>query len=1277
MKTDYLDQIFKNYPLPSLILQVMESDYKIIKASDRFLSIFELDELEIIGKDVNEVCEILDSNTENISSFIENLNTSNKSQKALSKNVHVILGKSQVLVCDIELISFFDSKNKIDFIQIIIDNSSNKESYKSIIDNLERSEEIAKLGYWQLDLKTKKIIGSAGAMRIYGYEKNHASFEEIMNLRLPEYRETLQNALTDLIEKDIPYDVEFKIKRASDGKILDLHSKGNINRELGFVAGIIQDITDRKNIEKEILLSEKKWKTILEVSPIPMALNNEKQEITFLNNAFVNLFGYTIADIPNLKNWWLKAYPDKKYRTWAKKTWLKAVDNSIKSGIELSPMEYEVCCKNGEKKTILISAKPIDESTQNLHLVILYDITERKQEEQKQIESLQIIEGIMNSINVRVFWKDKNLRYLGCNKNFAMDAGFDNPEDLIGKDDYEMIWHHQADLYRKDDMQVIESNCPKLNIEEPQTAPDGTTITLLTNKIPLKNAKGEIYGVLGSYLDITERKQTEEDILKNKIYLHTILQSTIDGILAVDLKGNIIFHNDRFKELWNIPQELINEKNDKKLLNYVFNQLSNPEDFIEKVNRLYKSDEKSFDSIDFKDGRTFERLSQTLVLNSKTHGRVWSFRDVTEKKKNDLELIKSNRIQALYSKINELIIRIHDKRQLFEEVCEIATTFGNFRMSWISQADEESKVLTPLVWNGHEDGYLKEITKISIEKNLSGNGPTGISFREGKVSICNNIAADPKMKPWREEAIKRGYFSSIALPIIVRKKVIGTFNLYSGEVDFFAKKEEVELLENITANISYSIEKILDEEDRIKAEQKVREKDIEFRKLSNHVPDLIFQFTRRPDGSYYVPIASLGIRNIFGCEPEDVMDNFEAIARVIHPEDAERVINEIELSAKNISLFTCEFRVQIPGKEVQWIYSKSSPEKLPDGSITWYGFNVNITQRKQAEETLLQLSRAVEQSPATIVITDTKGNIQYVNPMFTQTTGYSLAEVLGKNPRVLKSGETTQEEYKFLWDSISSGKEWFGELHNKKKNGELYWESAHISPIIDKQGKIISFLAVKTDVTVQKQIREELIKSNQRYHLVAKATNDSIWDLNLITEEISHTGDGFKNLFGYGADEVKKLKWKNLVHPDDLAELLESQNMVFSNPNTFLWEFEYRLLKANGEYAFVHDKAYIVRNEKGKAIRLIGATQDISERVAHIKSIEEQNKKLRDIAWKQSHIVRAPVARIMGLINLLSDEKSLNDETNNLLKYIEESALELDNIIRSIVENTIIENDSK
>ncbi len=139
----------------------------------------------------------------------------------------------------------------------------------------------------------------------------------------------------------------------------------------------------------------------------------------------------------------------------------------------------------------------------------------------------------------------------------------------------------------------------------------------------------------------------------------------------------------------------------------------------------------------------------------------------------------------------------------------------------------------------------------------------------------------------------------------------------------------------------------------------------------------------------------------------------------------------------------------------------------------------DITERKQSETQLRKLSQAVEQSPTTIILTDTEGNIDNANHKTLEITGYELAEIIGKNPRIFSSGEKSKNDYKVLWETILSGEEWRGEFHNKKKNGELYWELASISPIINEKGKITHYLAVKEDITEHKQTLEDLIKAKE------------------------------------------------------------------------------------------------------------------------------------------------------------------------------------------------------
>lgn len=145
------------------------------------------------------------------------------------------------------------------------------------------------------------------------------------------------------------------------------------------------------------------------------------------------------------------------------------------------------------------------------------------------------------------------------------------------------------------------------------------------------------------------------------------------------------------------------------------------------------------------------------------------------------------------------------------------------------------------------------------------------------------------------------------------------------------------------------------------------------------------------------------------------------------------------------------------------------------GRITGlFGVQVDITDRKQVEADLLKLQRAVEQSRVTLVITDTDGQIEYVNDAFEKTSGYTREEALGQNPRILQSGETSVEEYRKMWQSLAAGGEWQGIFHNRRKDGSLYWESAHISAVKDGNGRVTHFLAVKEDITQRKELEDAI-----------------------------------------------------------------------------------------------------------------------------------------------------------------------------------------------------------
>src|SRR5690606_33140024 len=154
------------------------------------------------------------------------------------------------------------------------------------------------------------------------------------------------------------------------------------------------------------------------------------------------------------------------------------------------------------------------------------------------------------------------------------------------------------------------------------------------------------------------------------------------------------------------------------------------------------------------------------------------------------------------------------------------------------------------------------------------------------------------------------------------------------------------------------------------------------------------------------------------------------------------------------------------------------------GGMIYLLMRVANREQHRTEMQLRRLSRAVEQSASAVIITNERGEIEYVNPRFTELTGYTFDEVIGKNPRILKSGTKSPEEYEHLWKSITSGHDWHGEFFNRRKDGGYYWVSTTISPIRDTQGRITHFLGVQEDITGRKYAQEKIERRNQELSLL-------------------------------------------------------------------------------------------------------------------------------------------------------------------------------------------------
>ncbi|MEI8386114.1 MAG: PAS domain S-box protein, partial [Verrucomicrobiota bacterium] len=241
--------------------------------------------------------------------------------------------------------------------------------------------------------------------------------------------------------------------------------------------------------------------------------------------------------------------------------------------------------------------------------------------------------------------------------------------------------------------------------------------------------------------------------------------------------------------------------------------------------------------------------------------------------------------------------------------------------------------------------------------------------------------------------------------------------------------------------------------------------------------------------------------SLLGYDDGEFPASYPSWRTLVHPDDLDRVEADLQGSIETGTSFTIDLRMKLKSGKWGWVSTRGKvTERDAQGNVLrMMGTLSDIAGRKRAEEQMLNLRTAVEQSGNMIVITDIRGNIEYVNPAFEKTTGYSAAEAAGKNPRILKSDEQDADFYRHLWATITAGNIWRGEFHNTRKDGSLYWEAATISPVQNDKGETVRYLAIKEDITGRKAIEASLATALQRAEAANRAKSEF---LNVMSHEL-------------------------------------------------------------------------------------------------------------------------------------------------------------------------------
>ncbi len=384
-------------------------------------------------------------------------------------------------------------------------------------------------------------------------------------------------------------------------------------------------------------------------------------------------------------------------------------------------------------------------------------------------------------------------------------------------------------------------------------------------------------------------------------------------------------------------------------------------------------------------------------------------------------------------------------------------------------------------------------------------------------------------------------------------------------------------------------------------------------------------------------------QHLLGTTPSDL----NLTDKELHQQLYQEILQKDRISNAEFPIFTRTGEQQIVMLSVEKIDLQGEPHVL----ISMF----DITERKLYETELARLTQAVEQSPVSIVITDLEGNIQYVNPTACQVTGYYAHELIGQNPRVLNSGEKPQEEYKAMYDALARGETWTGEFHNKKKNGELFWESASISPVFNDRGEMISYIAVKEDITASKKLQADLVESENRYRDMFESNPLPMWIYDVDTLAFVEVNAAAVEKYGYSQEEFLGMTLKDIRPDEDIPKLVRN---IKQSPERFQKSDQWRHLTKDGKLLDVEINSHAVLSPEGRNLRLV-LVNDVTERVEAANAMEkakemaEASNRLKTTFLNNiSHEVRTPLNGILGVMSLLSDPDMDEEERESLNEIV-------------------------